>query len=63
MEYITLLGAEQIQTAANTMRHAAEEMKSVAGNIDYSLDQHHRFMTDWLDRFENIIGQLILSGK
>lgn len=53
--YTTLLGAEQVQSAASTMRAAADEMQRAATNIDGALERHQRFLDDWLLRFEAII--------
>ena len=54
-EYITLMGAEQVQSAANTMRSAADEMRRAASEIGYALESHQRFMDDWLARFSQIM--------
>lgn len=51
-EYVTLLGAEQVQSAANTMSEAAGRMQRAADSISYAFDNHHRFMDEWLQRFE-----------
>lgn len=51
-EYMHLVGAEQVQNAARQMQSAAEETGKAAGSIAYSLEMHHRFMDDWLQRFE-----------
>lgn len=51
-EYVTLLGAEQVQSAANTMSAAADRMQRAADSISYAFDNHHRFMDEWLQRFE-----------
>lgn len=56
--YVTLLGAEQVQSAANTMRAAAEEMSRAASSIDHSLQQHRQFMDDWLSRFEAAVASI-----
>lgn len=58
MEYITLLGAEQVQTAANTMRSAASRMSEVFANYEGTARQHQIFMDDWLLRFEKAIEKL-----
>ena len=50
-EYIHLVGAEQVQTAANTMKAAAEEMSRAASSIQEAIDRNQRFMDDWLTRF------------
>lgn len=55
--YITLLGAEQVQSAANTMSHAAEQMKRAANEMHDAFDRHHRFMDDWLQRLESILNK------
>lgn len=51
-EYMTLLGAEQVQSAARTIESAASEMTRAASTISYALDAQQRFMDDWLQRFE-----------
>lgn len=56
-EYMHLVGAEDVRSAANTMRGAAETMSNAASNIGYTLEAHHRFMDDWLSRFEAIVGR------
>jgi hypothetical protein len=53
--YVTLIGTEQVQTAANTMRTAADEMRHAAGTISEALDRHQRFLDDWLGRFEAVL--------
>jgi hypothetical protein len=57
-DYITLLGAEQVQTAANTMRGAAEEMMRAASENSYVAERQRQFMDDWLLRFEGAIEKL-----
>lgn len=54
-DYITLMGAEQVQSAANTMRSAADTMSSAAGNMAYALEQHQRFLDDWLVRLDGVL--------
>lgn len=53
--YITLLGAEQVQSAANSMNHAADTMLRAAGNMDEALRSHQRFMDDWLERLAALL--------
>lgn len=55
MEYIQLVGAEQVQHAANSISQSAETMRRVAGEIESSLHQQRQFMDDWLNRFENVL--------
>ena len=54
-EYITLLGAEDVRSAANTMRQAADQMQSAASMFDHSLTMHHRFLDDWLHRLQSVM--------
>lgn len=54
-DYITLMGAEQVQSAASTMSSAASEMNRAAANIDGAFERHQRFMEEWLNRFEQIL--------
>lgn len=51
--HVTLLGAEQVADAARTMRSAADTMTQAASSIAYALEQHQRFMDDWLQRLEH----------
>ena len=55
MDSVYLHGSEQVQTAANTMRHAAEEMNQAARNLDGTLERHKQWMDDWLYRFEQAL--------
>lgn len=48
MNHMTLTGAEKVEHARHTMRRAA-------GNMDYSLTQHQRFLDNWLIRFESVM--------
>lgn len=50
-DHVHLIGAEQVQSAANTMRQAAADMSSAANTIDFALQHHRQFMEDWLARF------------
>jgi IS30 family transposase len=54
-KYMTLLGAEQVQSAGQTMRSAAEQMQRAASTIDESLERHRRFLDDWLTRFSEVM--------
>jgi hypothetical protein len=55
MERLLLVGTEQIQTAANTMREAAHTMGNVSGNLQVVLEANQRFLDDWLLRFEQVL--------
>lgn len=65
-DYITLLGAEDVRHAANTMQNAADRMNHAASAIDDSLfrhqqnmaeinRQHQEWWDDWLVRFEKVV--------
>jgi hypothetical protein len=54
-DYVTLLGAEQVQNAASYMRSAAEEMTRAATWMEESLQRQRNFMDDWLARFEQVL--------
>lgn len=56
-DYITLLGAEQVQSAASTMRSAADDMRSAASTIEYALHQHQQFLDDWLMRLQQVMSE------
>lgn len=53
--YVTLVGAEDVRSAANTMQSAANTMGSAASSIAFALEQHQRFMDDWLQRFDGLM--------
>lgn len=54
-QYITLLGAEEVSSAASRMTSAAQQMNSAAASIAWSLEQHQRFMDDWLVRMQDTL--------
>lgn len=54
-EYITLVGAEDVRSAASTMRSAADQMERAASSISHSLECHQRFLDDWLSRLDGML--------
>lgn len=54
-DYITLLGAEQVDRASHTMSSAASEMQRAASSIEDTLSRHRMFLDDWLMRFEQAL--------
>lgn len=58
VDTVHLIGAEEVRSAGNTISHAADEMKRAAGNMEYALQQHQRFMDDWLQRFEAAVEKM-----
>ena len=55
MEFITLIGAEDVRAAGSAMRAAAGEMNRAAASLDESLRIHRLFLDDWLFRLEEIL--------
>lgn len=54
-DHIHLIGADDVRAAGNSMRHAAEDMKSAASSIDGALERHRFFLDDWLQRFAALL--------
>lgn len=54
-EYITLLGAEEVASAARSMSSAADRMRDAASEFDSAMARHRDFLDDWLARFEKIV--------
>lgn len=57
MEYIHLIGVEQIQSAANAMRSSADEMKRAADNFDESVRRLILAMNEHANRVEEAMRQ------
>jgi len=57
-EYITLLGAEQVQSAARTIDSAADTMQRAASNMDESLTRHARSFEENVQMFAASVGAL-----
>ena len=57
-EFIHLMGAEQVQSAASSIRSSAEKMQSAAASMDDSLFRHRQFMDDWISRLEIAISKI-----
>lgn len=55
VDYMTLMGAEDVARAGSTIQSAAETMKQAAYNVDEALQQQRVFMDDWLERFERAL--------
>lgn len=58
MNTVVLVGAEQVSNAGHNIRAAAAEMQSAASLIQSALDQHQRFMQQWLEDFGAIVEKL-----
>ena len=55
MEHIYLNGSEDVKRASHNIQGSAEIMQSASNNISNSLYDYQVFMTEWLDRFEQIL--------
>lgn len=58
-QYVTLVGAEDVARAASRMQSAADQMSSAASTISSALEQHQRFMDDWLQRLDGTLADRI----
>lgn len=54
-DYITLLGADDVRSGGYAMERAAADINRAAGNFEAVFERHHRFMEDWLQRFEAVV--------
>jgi hypothetical protein len=57
MEYIVLIGTEDVTRAASAMRQAAEMMQGVASQIDYTMHQRMQWEEEYLQRIEAIVNR------
>jgi len=55
MDFINLLGADDVKSAGYAMKDATEDMNRAASYIAESLDRQRLFLDDWLMRLENIL--------
>ncbi len=53
--YVTLLGAEDVRSAGNTMSSAADTINRACGGLEEALRRHELFLDDWLTRFRNAL--------
>lgn len=61
-DYVHLLGSEDVQRAGHAIAAAAETMKRAADEMDVALHRHQQFLSEWLDRFEEITSRASSSG-
>lgn len=54
-EYMHLVGAEDVRSAASTIRNAAEDMRSAANTFSEAVDRQRMFLDEWLQRLEAIM--------
>ncbi len=54
-DHIYLIGAEQVQSAANRIKEAAADMQGAIANLEDVLFRYSQRMDDWLIRLEEIM--------
>jgi hypothetical protein len=54
-DYVTLMGAEQVQSAGNRMASAADDMQRAASSISDSVDRLVRALDDHAMRIERML--------
>ena len=57
METIFLMGSDDVRQGGNAARDAGQEMRRAAGQIEFALQQHQRFLDEWLGRFEDVLSK------
>ena len=62
-EYITLLGAEEVERAARSISESASTMTSAAEYTNQTVQQQERILDSFLDRFEALIVRLEEASK
>lgn len=62
-KYIHLIGTEQVQQAARTMRSAAQEMSQAANSISYTMENHQRFLDEWLGQLVDALERQKAQSK
>lgn len=58
METIYLSGAEDVRAGGYAIQDAARQFANVSSNIQCVLEAHQRFLDDWLQRVEQMLGGL-----
>ncbi len=58
MNTMHLIGAEQVERASGQMTRAADDMQKAASSMAFALEQHQRFLDDWLQRLEGTLEEL-----
>ncbi|KKN84407.1 hypothetical protein LCGC14_0288690 [marine sediment metagenome] len=53
--FVHLVGAEQVRNAASSIQASAETMRHSSSFLTEALAQHQRFMSEWIERFENAL--------
>jgi hypothetical protein len=59
VDYVTLLGSEQVSNAGHNIGRAADEMKSAAATIETAMFNLNQSMHESVNCFENAVNRLI----
>ena len=62
-EYVHLIGAEQVERAAQTMLSASAEMQRAVANMEHSFFQLGRELDDFISRFEAAVERLEVAAE
>jgi hypothetical protein len=62
-EYMHLVGAEAVQSAANTMHAAAGEMSRAASSMQQAVVDHQRILENFLLEFQDILRRNLTEGE
>ena len=54
-DYMTLMGAEQVQNAGHTIQCSANDFRRSVESLGCYMQRHQEFMQEWLDRLEAVI--------
>ncbi len=54
-EYIHLVGAEQVQSAANSMWGAGDKMSQAASSMQQAVSEHQRILDNFLVEFRDTL--------
>jgi N-acetylglucosamine kinase-like BadF-type ATPase len=60
-EYMHIIGTEQVQSAANIMRDAAERMTRAANTIHNAMQRHEQVMQDLMIKMDDLID--VIDGE
>ena len=55
MEYVHPHGAEDVRSAASSMRAAADDIRNAASTISEAMRAHQAFLASWLEEYRLIV--------
>ncbi len=56
IDYVTLMGADDVARAGSQMKEAADRMYQAANLIDERLTRHEQFLDEWAREFVSEMG-------